>query len=822
MKFMHKLKSVKKVALLGVAASLLVVGGIVFGGMQKANADITFSSATNCDNNAVVYCGGLSLSTIQNKYKNGDAHNSKASIQNIYAGNGITSADISAMSSNAVAGYVTKSGDVYAGSELVATNAWSVGRQTMPGSYYHNTNGTVWYSRPTSTSFVSSSLKAYVVMVNGKFSYAILASCGNPVKATPKLPNYTIQKDVRVKGTSTWQQSVNVNSGTHVEYRVTVKSTGAISASNITVRDVLPSNVQYVSGTLARNGSAFDSSASAFFGSGTTIAKLAPNATVTYTFEGVVSPKDTVYTCQPGTYNNVANMSSPGLPNKSDDASVSKTCAPKPVYSCDLLTPTPVSRTEFQFTTTATAKYGATITGYYYNFGDGKTVTVPSTTSPNVVNHNYTEAKQYNVSVAVIISVDGTTKQVSSQGCQTTVTVKPAPIAACIDLKALSTADRTRFTLVATANAQYGATIQGYDFSVKDSSGAVVASPSVNTPASTASTDVTVQKDGDYAASVAVRTSEGVKTSEGCTTTFKVTPAPQPGITIVKTVDGVKYEKVSIGQLFTYQVTVTNTGAVDLTNAVVTDTPPTGVTLVSADKGTISNNAWTYTIPSLKIGASASFNLKGQVPNYVEGDLVNKACVEAPQVNPEQPKCDTATVVVPPPTPKNPNITIVKYVGNDAKSLQVSVGANYAYRVVVTNNGKLDLQNVVVSDTPQAGITLLSNTDNLGSLANNTWTYTIPSLAAGDSVEFHFTAKVDSYVAGSLVNTACVNAPEINPDHPDENDACDTANVTVTPPETPPVLPDTGAGNVVGVFAAVVIGSALVYRSILSRKLGKN
>jgi len=42
-----------------------------------------------------------------------------------------------------------------------------------------------------------------------------------------------------------------------------------------------------------------------------------------------------------------------------------------------------------------------------------------------------------------------------------------------------------------------------------------------------------------------------------------------------------------------------------------------------------------------------------------------------------------------------------------------------------------------------------------------------------------------------------------------------------TPPTTPPVLPNTGAGNVIGIFAGVVAASTIGYRLFLSRKLAR-
>ena len=79
------------------------------------------------------------------------------------------------------------------------------------------------------------------------------------------------------------------------------------------------------------------------------------------------------------------------------------------------------------------------------------------------------------------------------------------------------------------------------------------------------------------------------------------------------------------------------------------------------------------------------------------------------------------------------------------------------------------------------------------------------------------TAKVAVYREGAMVNTACVNAPEVNPDTPDKDDACDTATVTVPEPEKPqppvtPELPNTGAGNIIAVGGVALVAGFLFYR----------
>ena len=90
-----------------------------------------------------------------------------------------------------------------------------------------------------------------------------------------------------------------------------------------------------------------------------------------------------------------------------------------PIYSCDALAATRISRNQFSFNTTATAKNGAVVTKYVYTFGDGTTI---ESTTP-VVTHEYAKDGKYAVSVKVIATVNGENKEVVSQSCNTVVEV---------------------------------------------------------------------------------------------------------------------------------------------------------------------------------------------------------------------------------------------------------------------------------------------------------------------------------------------------------------------------------------------------------------
>lgn len=162
---------------------LLILGMFIPLSMNNsALAEVSFSSTRNCDSNAIIYCGAMTTSELIQKY------NTSSSVQAIYNCFGITSADVNSMGTTAVAGQVTSANTVLVNSKIVATDAITGGRQSMPGSIVVDCDGVSVYKRPPSVSFLSSPLDAFVVMKNGQFAFAILASCGNAVSATPVIP----------------------------------------------------------------------------------------------------------------------------------------------------------------------------------------------------------------------------------------------------------------------------------------------------------------------------------------------------------------------------------------------------------------------------------------------------------------------------------------------------------------------------------------------------------------------------------------------------------------------------------------------------------
>lgn len=173
----------KQLKLLAVTAVLLCSLMPVLT-QAKASAAVSFGAPFDCDNNAVINCGAPTTNTIVSAYNN------QSSVRDIYSAFGIQASEISSLGDTAVAGTVTKSGDVYVGNQLVATNVVTAGRETIPGSTEAHFGNTTFFKRAPSVSFHRNALTAYVVLKDGQFQFALLSACGNPVTGTPVPPKH--------------------------------------------------------------------------------------------------------------------------------------------------------------------------------------------------------------------------------------------------------------------------------------------------------------------------------------------------------------------------------------------------------------------------------------------------------------------------------------------------------------------------------------------------------------------------------------------------------------------------------------------------------
>jgi PKD repeat protein len=156
-----------------VFASLAILASVIAPvaiGVHSARA-AAIDNTPDCDNYAVMWCGGFTMNKIVNKYENGDGHSSAKNIQSIFSQVGISAAEVKA--SGFVDGVVYENGTVVVKGKVVARDAKT----------YIRTMGVVPTSKMATpqTAFVKLNSK-------GQFMYAIMKPCGNPVKARNVVP----------------------------------------------------------------------------------------------------------------------------------------------------------------------------------------------------------------------------------------------------------------------------------------------------------------------------------------------------------------------------------------------------------------------------------------------------------------------------------------------------------------------------------------------------------------------------------------------------------------------------------------------------------
>lgn len=149
------------------------------------------------------------------------------------------------------------------------------------------------------------------------------------VKATQ--PDFTVQKQVRLAGTTEWKEDVTVKAGDTLEYRIEYKNTGTTDQSNVIVKDVLPAHVSYVNGTTTiknasnPNGKTVSDNLT---GDGINIGNYTPGSNAFVKFNATVGPIESLE-CGTKTLINTAKVSV-GDNHKQDTANVTvnRSCQP--------------------------------------------------------------------------------------------------------------------------------------------------------------------------------------------------------------------------------------------------------------------------------------------------------------------------------------------------------------------------------------------------------------------------------------------------------------------------------------------------------------
>ena len=235
-----------------------------------------------------------------------------------------------------------------AGSARIYNNGYAAGGSGQPLSD----------SLVTSAGSVLGYAKAGDGIIPGCFKYLSYVE----YKVKPQFastPDFSIVKDVRKSGTTTYSQTANVNPGDKVDFRIAFKNTGETTLENVIIKDTLPAHMTYVAGTakLQNVNYVYPNAYSLnekLFSEGSNIGTYTVGANAFVTFSALVNTNDKLSVCGINTLTNVAKAET-DYGNKSDDAvvTVTKTCEDKTIEVCrlsDKKYPVTIKETEFDET----------------------------------------------------------------------------------------------------------------------------------------------------------------------------------------------------------------------------------------------------------------------------------------------------------------------------------------------------------------------------------------------------------------------------------------------------------------------------------------
>jgi PKD domain-containing protein len=271
--------------------------------------------------------------------------NKPGDIQSIYSNRGLSASEYKRFADTAVKGTAYKDGRLVAhdpvlGNVTVANDIWSMGRNTWAGQREPiHINGKKYYMSPSSSSFVSNSIDAFIMFdKKGQIEFALLTACGNPVWGKEKTPEYgckTLNKTAVSGKKDTYSFTTSLN----------------------------PSVLAKVNKVVYE------------FGDGTTKTETSPSKAVTHTYTkpGEYTAKVTVYFNIPG--KQVVSSTSVKCTTK---VTVKPKEEPKkPVYACSLLMPSVLNdeKTKFRFTVKTSQANGATLKDVDFTVNGTSTVT---------------------------------------------------------------------------------------------------------------------------------------------------------------------------------------------------------------------------------------------------------------------------------------------------------------------------------------------------------------------------------------------------------------------------------------------------------------
>ncbi|MEM7584672.1 MAG: DUF11 domain-containing protein [Acidobacteriota bacterium] len=601
-----------------------------------------------------------------------------------------------------------------------------------------------------------------------------------------------VSADLRVSKTDSVDPVV---AGENLTYTVTVNNDGPSEATNVVVTDTLPSGV-----TLVSTSGCLEPTAVPTCTLGTIPSGGSGQYTITVTVDadasGTLTNQASVASSTPDPDSSDDSTSEDTTVSTSADLRISKTDSVDPVVAGENLTYTvtvnndgPSDATSVVVTDTLPA--GVTLVS---TSGCSEDPTaVPTCTLGTIASGG---SAQYTITVSVDADASGTltnqasvTSATSDPDSSDDATSEDTTVSASADLRISKTdsvdpvvaGENLTYTVtvnndgpsdaqdvVVTDTLPAGVTLVSTSGCSEDPSGVPTCTLGTIASGGSAQYTITVSVDADASGTLTNQASVSASTSDpdssDDSTSEDTTVSAEADLRISKT-DSV--DPVLAGENLTYTVTVNNDGPSDAQDVVVTDTLPSGVTLVSTSGCSEDpSGAPTCTLGTIASGGSAQYTITVAVDADASGTLTNQASVSASTTDPDSTDDSTSEDTT---VGAEADLSISKTDSVDP----VAAGENLTYTVTVNNAGPSDAANVVVTDTLPAGVTLVS-TSGCAEDPNGVATCTLGTIAAAGSAQYTITVAVDADASGTLTNQASVTSDTTDPDSSDNATSEDT------------------------------------------------
>ncbi|MEO6513889.1 MAG: PKD domain-containing protein [Candidatus Saccharimonadales bacterium] len=366
-----------------LVVALLALTGTAALNTAKAGA----SYVQDCKANSIMRCGAGTPADFIAKTQ----ANAPGDLKTVYADYGLVSSQYSKFVTSARAGVVYKSdGRIVVDGQTVATNAFSLGRDSKSYSSAKTIGGKTYYQSSVKNVMLNDSLPVMVMFdAKGVMQFAVMDACGNPMTASKVTPTYSC--DVLQK---------TAVAGKKDTYNFIAKTSAAGNAKVV--------KVTYDMG----DGSKID------------VTNLNTVVQHTYKTPGTYTATVTVYVSLPG--NQTVTVTSAKC------KTVTVVEQPKvPFQQCVSLVGAIINKEQrnYAFTVTTSQGNGSTLKSASFDFGDGVKANdlAPTTTTSVKTTHVFNKEGKYTVVAAVSFN---TASGVQSVTCSTAIDTGTTPVCA--------------------------------------------------------------------------------------------------------------------------------------------------------------------------------------------------------------------------------------------------------------------------------------------------------------------------------------------------------------------------------------------------------